>query len=408
MGVILYSLVAFAAAIDGSGASNSREIESDENAKFGDLVSWVRMNGGRVDGRLGLTNHQHGGISVRGGVALLPLDVGSELLFLPWKLVLGTIGENSTVPEDKCEVLQYYASEVEAGTGSFWYPYLAMDDSLSSIGRVPSLWDDLVISELQGLPPLMESTSGLTDWFSSNCADGVPFLSLPRSNRQALLAAITRAAGMRFLPIYDLLNHNNGMLNTESQACAKGVTITITRDVAKGQEVFMSYRGGKDSTVSDLFRRYGFVESWPQYWTWADDKEGLDASGGIQFLRLPHGVVTIFPPDSMLSEIGLPGLFLNDFLATTQNHNQMISVERLIGFMRVGQDLISSLATTTNEDTVILLNLRHELSQQSLNSIKSEQLSDLMSAVDYRMQFKESIQIAIDMAEKVLTLKSEL
>jgi len=198
------------------------------------------------------------------------------------------------------------------------------------------------------------------------------------------------------------------MLNTESHACAKGVTITIARDVAKGQEVFMSYRGGKDSTVSDLFRRYGFVESWPQYWTWADDKGGLDASSGIQFLRLPHGVVTIFPPDSMLSEIGLPGLFLNDFLATTQNHNQMISVERLIGFMQVGQDLMSSLATTAKEDTVILLNLRHELSQQSLNSIKSEQLRDLMSAVDYRMQFKESIQIAINMAEKVLTLKLEL
>ncbi len=107
MEVILYTLVAFAAAIDGSGASNSREIESDENAKFGDLVSWVRRNGGRVDGRLGLTNHQHGGISVRGGVALLPLEEGSELLFLPWKLVLGTIGENSTNPEDKCEVLQY-------------------------------------------------------------------------------------------------------------------------------------------------------------------------------------------------------------------------------------------------------------------------------------------------------------
>jgi hypothetical protein len=198
------------------------------------------------------------------------------------------------------------------------------------------------------------------------------------------------------------------MLNTESQAGAKGVTITITRDVAEGQEVFMSYRGGKDSTVSDLFRRYGFVESWPQYWTWTDDKGGLDASDGIQFLLLPHGVVTIFPPDSMLSQIGLPGLFLNDFLATTQNHNQMISVERLVGFGRIGQDLISSLATTTKEDTVILQNLRHELSQQSLNSIRTEQISDLMSAVDYRMQFKESIQIAIDMAEKVLALKSEL
>ncbi|KAL3785181.1 hypothetical protein ACHAW5_011206 [Stephanodiscus triporus] len=401
---ILYTLVAFAAAFDGSGASNSGEIGSDDNTKFGDLVAWVRRNGGRVDDRLGLKNHQHGEVSIRGGVALLPLDEGSELLFLPWKLVLGTTGENSTVSEDKCSVLQYYASEVEAGPGSFWYPYLALDDSLSSIGRVPSLWNDSVISELQGLPPFLESTSGLTGWFSSNCVDGVPFSSLPRSNRQALLAAITRAAGMRFLPIYDLLNHHNGMLNTQSKADVKGVTITITRNVTEGQELFMSYRGGKDSTASDTFRRYGFVESWPQHWKLIDDKDGSDASGGMQFLLLPDKVVTIFPTDSILSQIGAPGLQLSDFLASTHNHNQMISVERLIGFSRFGQDLMSSLATTTKEDNVILRNLRLNLSQQNLNSIKSEQLRDLMSAVDYRMQFKESIQMAIDAAEKVLTL----
>jgi hypothetical protein len=402
---ILYSLVASAAANNGSDGPNSRAIDSKDDVKFRDLIAWVRRNGGRVDDRLGLTNLYHGEIPIRGGVALLPLEEGSELLFLPWKLVLGMAGENSTVFEDKCEVLQYYAAEVEAGIGSFWYPYLALDDSLSPIGRVPSLWDDSVVLELQGLPPSLESTSGLTGWFSSHCADGATFSSLPRSNRQALLAAITRAAGMRFLPVYDLLNHHNGMLNTQSQADTQGVTITITRDVAEGQEVFMSYRGGKHNTVSDLFRRYGFVEAWPQHWKGTDDRGDSDVSGGIQYLLLPDKVVTIYPPDSMLSQIGLPGLRLHDFLAATQIHNQLISVERLRGFIKFGQDLIFSLATTAEEDNVILRNLRHDLSEEKPDSVESEQLRDLMSAVDYRMQFKDSIRLAIDTAEKVLTLK---
>jgi hypothetical protein len=117
--LILCTFVAFAAAMNESDGPNSRAIESDDNAKFRNLIAWVRRNGGRVDDRLGLTNLNRGEIPIRGGVALLPLEVGSELLFLPWKLVLGTAGENSTVPEDKCEVLQYYATEVEAGIGSF-------------------------------------------------------------------------------------------------------------------------------------------------------------------------------------------------------------------------------------------------------------------------------------------------
>jgi len=166
---------------------------------FGNLVAWVRQSGGRVNDRLGLTNHQHGDRLIRGGVALQPIEVGSELLFIPWKTVFATVGDTATVPDNVCEVLQNYASEVKAGSDSFWYPYLSLDDSLSTVGRVPSLWSELAISELQGLPPFA-STAGLTDWFSSNCAERLSFLNLPSSSRQALLAAITRAAGMMFFP----------------------------------------------------------------------------------------------------------------------------------------------------------------------------------------------------------------
>mmetsp|Transcript_16534 Transcript_16534/g.22179 ORF Transcript_16534/g.22179 Transcript_16534/m.22179 type:complete len:121 (+) Transcript_16534:1949-2311(+) len=103
---------------------------------------------------------------------------------------------------------------------------------------------------------------------------------------------------MRFLPIYDLLNHHNGLLNTQSHADVKGDTITITKDIAEGEEIFMSYRGGKDDTVSEVFRRYGFVESLPQYWSWTDDQGDKDVgiASTRQFLLLPDKVVVIYPP----------------------------------------------------------------------------------------------------------------
>lgn len=190
MGTLFVPIVALfftgAVLVGAAAAAYTDEKEDDGTFKFENLVAWVKRNGGRVDDRLGLTNHQHGDRLVRGGVALQNIKAGSELLFLPWSIVFGTIDDTAAVPDNKCEVLQSYASEVDAGRASFWYPYLALDDSLSS--RVPSLWDELAISELQGLPPY-GSTDGLTDWYSSNCADGVSFSNLPSSSREALLCS---------------------------------------------------------------------------------------------------------------------------------------------------------------------------------------------------------------------------
>ena len=389
--------------------SNNSNIDDDTH-KFEKLVAWVRHNGGRVDDRLSLANHRHGNRVIRGGVALQPIEAGTELLFIPWKIVLGTIvGDTATVPKNLCEVFQNYASEVEKGTDSFWFPYLSLDDSLSTVGRVPSLWNELAISELQGLPPYGR-TAGLTDWFSLNCAEGVTFSNLPESTRQSLLAAITRAAGMRFLPIYDLFNHHNGLLNTKSHANEKGTTITITKNIAEGAEIFLSYRGGTDNTVSEVYRRYGFVEPWPQYWSWTDrgDKDGSTVST-IQFLLLPNNVVIIYPPDRILSQIGESVLHLEDFLASAEEHNQRLSTEELVRFRRTGQALLSSL-TTTEEDIAILYKMEQHLSRQvkeAGNTIETEQLSDQISAVDYRIHFKAAIQVAIRAAGNVLTFRGE-
>ena len=140
--ILLLFLTILVATIDVASATVHRynEKEDDGTYKFDNLVAWVRHNGGRVHDHLGLTNHEHSDRLVRGGVAIENIKAGSELLFLPWNIVFGTIDDTAAVPDNKSEVLQRYASEVDRGRESFWYPYLALDDSLSS--RVPSLWNE--------------------------------------------------------------------------------------------------------------------------------------------------------------------------------------------------------------------------------------------------------------------------
>ena len=418
---ILAAAVIIGASADNTAAAaaSTNEKEDDGTYKFDNLVAWVQQNGGRVNDHLGLTNHQHGNHQVvRGGVALQNIQSGSELLFLPWNIVFGTIHDTPTLPDNKCDVLQSYASEVDAGRASFWYPYLALDTSLSS--RVPSVWSDLAIAELQGLPPYGR-TAGLTDWYSSNCANDVPFSDLPSSSRQALLAAVTRAAGLRFLPVYDLLNHHNGMLNTECLAVQEGVTLTTTTDIHKGDEIFNSYGGGQVNTVAEMFRKYGFVDEWPQHHSWEQrDEEGDvdddDGGGGMNtmtmhFLVLPgQNNVAIYPPPSMLSQIGDNTLDIDDLLVETEKHNQGLSTQQLIHFSKVLADLIATLITTVDEDTVILQQMNDNLRMMILSqdiSGEIEQLMDIVSAISYRIQFKQSIRMAFDATTQVLSLRND-
>eukprot|EP00984_Skeletonema_dohrnii_P013446 scaffold5572_cov83-Skeletonema_dohrnii-CCMP3373.AAC.4 len=413
---ILVAAVIIGASADNTAAAatSTNEKQDDGTYKFNNLVSWVQQNGGRVNDHLGITNHQHGNHQVvRGGVALDNIQSGSELLFLPWNIVFGTIHDTPTLPENKCDVLQSYASEVDAGRAPFWYPYLALDTSLSS--RVPSVWSDLAISELQGLPPYGR-TAGLTDWYSSNCANDVVFSDLPSSSRQALLAAVTRAAGLRFLPVYDLLNHHNGMLNTECLAVQEGVTLTTTTDIQKGDEIFNSYGGGQVNTVAEMFRKYGFVDEWPQYHSWEqrdEESDGVGDDGGMNtmhFLVLPgQNNVAIYPPSSMLSQIGDHVLNIDDLLAETEKHNQGLSTQQLIHFSKMLADLIATLITTVEEDTVILQQMNDSLRMMISQDLHGEieQLTDILSAISYRIQFKQAIRTALDATNQVLSSRND-
>mmetsp|Transcript_39263 Transcript_39263/g.66926 ORF Transcript_39263/g.66926 Transcript_39263/m.66926 type:complete len:423 (-) Transcript_39263:34-1302(-) len=377
------------------------------NEDFNRLVDWIRAGGGRVDERLGIGFHMHNGENIRGGVALEDIEEGSELLFCPWELVMGTTGGTYVVPDDHCAILEEYAQEVRVGDASFWFPYLAMDDSLST--RIPTVWSSIAISEAQGLPPFDRIDTefpSLTDWFSKTCAGGKPFEEMEDPVRQSLLAAVTRAAGMRFLPLLDLLNHHNGLLNTISHADEKGNTLRASRKIATGEEIYHSYRGGK-GTSSELFRRYGFIEEWPQQYSWIDQDTGKEE---LRFLLAADDVAMIYPPDSLTSQIGSNNnngdvIALLSNLRTgdgVQLHNKDLSMERLTQFVNTAARILTSAPTSVEEDKIILAGFIAETEKLN-NGERDNLLLDKMLAVKYRIHLKKSLRVALRETESVIS-----
>ena len=409
---------------------------SDVNdAKFQALVSWMRANGGRVDDRIAMDrssipitteleeekNNQYQHSPYRRVVATYDIPVGTELFFSPWSLVMGTVGDTHNVdPAGHCQTLNEYADHVRAGNTSFWYPYLSLDESLQV--RIPTVWHPSAIEELQGLLPDAHQDS-LSVWYIANCVSDstntTSFKNLDAAAQQALLAAITRSAGMRFLPLFDLLNHDNFQLNTRSDATAEGNTVYAAMDIKEGSEIYNSYRSGASDgdsgTTSEIFRRYGFIEQIPiQQWTWKVTTPRNDTAMQHQeprhksFLVLSAEVVVILPPPRIISAIGIiadPPLSELMTRETADHHNRYgVTLEEMAGFLTSGLHLQKSFPTTLAEDEIIVKHLYAEMRGMDINSEDAVlHLQDKISALSYRKAFKQSLQLAVKTAQEIIS-----
>jgi len=178
---------------------------------FETLVTWMRDEGGRVDDRIdiGMNN------GIRGVVALDEIEIGAELLFCPWKLVIGSkdLSNQMTDEADMCNAVKRVAREIRNGADSLWFPYL---DHIE-LPRLPATWGSLVIDELQGLPPKRDARNHLK-WFQLVCEGGAntgegvgtdPSSSSDHdeATMKSLVAFVSRASSVGMIPIYDLLNN---------------------------------------------------------------------------------------------------------------------------------------------------------------------------------------------------------
>lgn len=351
---------------------NASFVRADDG--YGPLVDWILSRGGRVEERVSTNHFDDEGI--RGMVALRDLEPGTELLFCPWKLVIGS-RESLQSDADMCRVVNDLKREFDLGEDSSIWPYL----NSMELPRLPASWEPSVVQELQGLPP-SGNLKRHEEWYLQNCGSDAT-LHQP-TTQQALVAFISRVSSVGMIPLYDMFNHHNGLQNVKLVLTQEGATLRTTIPVAKGQQLYMSY-GLRPA--SQMFRDYAFVDSWPSLWSW----KLSDSSSSIVVL-FPDGVAAIHPSVDFLQAIwDDPSRSLPEWQQYATHHTRSLSSLALRQFCNSATSLLNSLPTTWQDDEQIL-------SKEEETNLDR----DRMEAIRYRLVFKKAVADSLAFAKRAL------
>lgn len=346
--------------------------QHDADAGYVKLRHWMRDNGGRVNDRFGVVETD----GIRGIQAFSDIEEGSELLFCPWHVVIGSssLQDQMKSGDGMCSVVDEMAKEIRLGADSLWYPYL------DHIGeqRLPADFISEVLLELQGLLTSQDATRHLR-WFDQRC-DGEPDVAA----KQALVAFISRASEVGMIPIYDLFNHHNGKRNAKLTLTEEGVQLLVVGDgISSGDEIYLSY-GLK--TASTMYRDYGFVEEWPTAWNFQTED-----GNNFAFLLFPNDVVAINPSADLLRAVWKSNVSLEVYLSLAEAHTESLSSADLETFVAAVEN--EHFQTTVEDDeTTLAVLLQQEKGERANDS--SDDISDRISAIGYRMAHKKALASA--------------
>ena len=378
--------------------ANSQASAASSVSDFANLVVWMKSHGGRVDPRIDVSITKNG---VRGAIALSTIENGTELLFCPWKLVIGSTGMQDLMQTGSgdsdgigmCEVVEMMANEIRQQSDSLWYPYL---DHIE-LPRLAAMWDSTALEELQGLS-LGQDANRHIRWFNQSCK-GV----LDEAALTALVSFVSRASEVGMVPIYDLLNHHNGKRNAKLYIRKNGVQLLAVGndDIQQGEEIYLSY-GLK--AASQIYRDYGFVEEWPTVWNFRDSS----TSDNFAFVQLSHGIMAINPSADYLKSIWNSNLSQLQYETEARVHTESLSVYDLERFAQAVHNHLDESQSTLEEDRVLLSVKGSLLAEQRLISNNDGTdtsiaiAEDVISAIHYRIAFKSALTSSFLYAEAMI------
>lgn len=246
------------------------------------LFEWFVANGGSMNSKVEMRREFPDNPTSRFGMfAVADMAIDELLIHIPRKVLLDAGDNDNDYDGLSCATAFNLIAEIKKGNESFFYPYAKYLASQSK-GQLPSHWSDagkallykvMAIDDddkTNDLPP-----SDVTEWISDewyNRCKG----SKNIDDEHAALLVVQRSWDDLLIPVYDMISHRNGKwLNTKSNSVhkKKDIVVTASRDIKAGEELYMSYNfcidcGGRASTygTAEIFRDYGFVESYPQRW----------------------------------------------------------------------------------------------------------------------------------------------
>jgi len=412
--VLPYALVAANAADSKSSEENDPLISG-----FGNFVSWFRSHGGTVDDRI-IIGHEPG-TNIRGMIATAPIPANTLLIHTPGSLVLKKQYKNRCL-----QIREIIIPELEAGIESKWHTYFEFDDSLGH--NIPSQWDrsGRAMDELQGLPPSGETHRHI-NWYQDACKEGKEMSDL---DWKALIMYLTRAADIGLVPMYDLMNHHNGRINTRLEVDDKrALSVIALTDIPAGEPIFLTYaRGGTESSV-DVFNGYGFVEDYPQLWEWNDEElmqlsrtnqnhaYGRYGMGNahayreddLQFvpntehhevLMISPTLAALLPTKALVYTLGNARRPMADWEKLIAAHHSNLRISHANALADSAERTLAGLPTTIEEDELIIREEKSRLKKAANLSTVDVDDADAIRAIEYRLAFKKALRLITKVVER--------
>jgi len=441
------TVAAAAAAEQHDDDNNSNIINDPLIQNFPDLVNWFTSHGGKIDPRitLGYEAQRH----IRGMIATERIPRETVLIHTPGSLMISSPEGGS-----HCDMIQRIVEELKLGKESKWEVYFKFDGSSNGSHveddddnngkeghtRIPTQWKQhgqpgsRAIQELQNLPPTGDTHRHI-EWYSSACNNDQ---ELSNVQLQALMMFLTRAADRGIVPMYDLMNHQNGLINTRLAVDELGgLSVIASTDIEVNEPIYNTYaRGGMESSV-DVFNSYGFVEDYPQLWRWSDvdmkrlaeedpnhafqryvnpnnnddnagGGDGVDANGvgfepnshHYEILVVSPTLAALHPTKALVHVLGNGRRSLSEWEEQIHNHHATLRQSFANAIHDSAQTILGELPTTIEEDeTRILPNERRLYEKVKKKGRVDQGKADTIQAIMYRLAFKKALQLAVDVAE---------
>lgn len=380
--------------------------ENEENDKF---ASWFQSHGGTLDDRVTIGYEPK--TKLRGLIATSTIPADTLLIHTPGALVLKNDADHHS---EQCLQIEEIVKEMNIGEESKWHDYFQFEDSAES--HLPGHWNQAWIErELQGIPPTGD-THRHVDWYQEACLLGREMSDL---DWKALTLYLTRAVDVGLVPMYDLMNHHNGRINTYHKNDGEGgISVYALTDIEANTAIYNSYAlSGVESTI-DIFNTYGFVEEYPQLWRWNDDKlEQLneeDETHAYQRYRddsepnnpyyevlvVSPKLAALFPTKELVQPLGHEKISAEGWQERIHSHHAHLksSFANLMGTS--AKAVLNELLTTIKEDEFQIQDeIRRFKGSKNVGRMGVDGL-DSIKLLEFRLAFKRALKLTSDIALK--------
>ena len=269
----------------------------------GGVIDWIRSTpGGNVNDKVEVRRLDPAdATSALGVFAKADLEAKEVIMQVPRECYIEVFDHAKEVKMDSMEALYDYlcllaektTKEMKRGEESDVAPYVKYLNQQSR-NQIPAVWSKKGKDMLRDLLP--DGSDGV-DWIADNfqkCSG----MNLDDPFEVHVIALTKqRSFDSAMIPLYDMINHDNGQINTENTPISSesGIEVRASKPIKAGEEIFASYDRCLDCQdvsnywgTPEILRDFGFVERYPRRFVAYDEDlwfEIWEGPGGEKEVR---------------------------------------------------------------------------------------------------------------------------